>query len=66
MTFEAILDEVEQLRNVSTRLEGLAEQNPPVLEALIKVAANVRSTASLLAVLAAIKLHSGSGQALYN
>ena len=67
MAFEAILDEVDQLQNVSTRLEGLAEQYPPVLEALITIAANVRRTASLLAVLVAIKLrNSGNGRALYN
>jgi hypothetical protein len=36
MAFEAILDEVDQLHNVSTRLEGLAEQHPPVEEALMR------------------------------
>jgi len=35
MAFEAILNEVDQLHNVSTRLEGLAEHHPPVEEALI-------------------------------
>jgi hypothetical protein len=35
MGFEAILDKVDQLHNVSTRLEGLAERHPPVSEALI-------------------------------
>ena len=64
MAFEAILDEVDQLQNVSTRLEGLAEQNPPVSEALITIAGNVRSTATVLAVLVAIKLHSGNGHTL--
>jgi hypothetical protein len=33
MAFEAILHEVDQLHNVGTRLERLAEQHPPVLEA---------------------------------
>jgi hypothetical protein len=55
MNFEAILDEVDQLHNVSTRLEGLAEQHPPVSEALIKIAGSVRSTATILAVLIATK-----------
>ena len=32
MPFEAILDEVDQLHNVSTRLEGLAEQHAPITE----------------------------------
>jgi len=31
MAFEAILDEVDQLNSVSARLEGLAENHPPVL-----------------------------------
>jgi hypothetical protein len=55
MVFEAILDEVDQLHNVSTRLEGLAEQHSPVSEALITIAGNVRGTATILAVLVATK-----------
>jgi hypothetical protein len=64
MAFEAILDEVDQLHNVGTRLEGLAELHPPVSEALITIAGSVRSTATVLAVLIATKLHSGSGHTL--
>ena len=56
MAFEAILDEVDQLHNVSTRLEGLAEQHLPVEEALMTIAGHVRSTATILAVLIATKL----------
>jgi hypothetical protein len=55
MAFDAILDEVDQLHNVSTRLEGLAEQHPPMSEALVRIAGNVRSTATILAVLVATK-----------
>jgi len=55
MAFEAILNEVDQLHSVSTRLEGLAEEHPPVSGALIKIAGSVRSTAALLAVLVATK-----------
>jgi hypothetical protein len=55
MVFEAILNEVDQLHKVSTRLEGLAEQHPPVSEALMTIAGSVRSTATLLAVLVATK-----------
>jgi hypothetical protein len=55
MAFEAILHEVEQLHKVSTRLDGLAEQHSPVLEALLTIAGSVRNTATLLAVLVAIK-----------
>jgi hypothetical protein len=61
MAFEAILDEVDQLQNVSTRLEGLAEHHPHVTEALITIAGNVRSTATVLAVLVATTLQSNSG-----
>ena len=55
MPFEAILREVDQLHNVSTRLEALAEQHPPVSEALLTIAGNVRNTATLLGVLVATK-----------
>jgi hypothetical protein len=46
---------VDQLHNVSTRLEGLAEQHPPVPEALITIAGNVRGTATILEALVATK-----------
>ncbi len=55
MVFEAILREVDQLHNVSTRLEGLAERHPPVSEPLITIAGSVRNTATLLEVLVATK-----------
>ena len=55
MVFQAILREVDQLHNVSTRLEGLAEQNMPVSEALLKIAGTMRNAATLLAVLVATK-----------
>jgi hypothetical protein len=55
MPFEAILREVEQLHNVSTRLEELAEQHSTVSEALITIAGNVCNTATLLAVLVATR-----------
>jgi hypothetical protein len=52
---EAILNEVDQLQSVSARLDGLAEQNPPVTDALTTIAENVRKTATVLAVVAAVK-----------
>ena len=55
MPFDAILDEVEQLQSVSTRLEGLAEEHPPVSQALITIAGSVRNTATVLAVLVATR-----------
>ena len=53
--FEAILNEVDDLHGVSARLEGLAEQYPPVTEALRSISGNVLNTATVLAVVAAIK-----------
>jgi hypothetical protein len=55
MLFEAILNEVDQLHSVSTRLEGLAEQHEPVSKALTTIAGSVRNTATVLAVLVATK-----------
>ncbi len=53
--FEAILNEVDQLQNISTRLDGLAEYNPPVAEALMTIAESVRNAAAVLAVVATMK-----------
>jgi hypothetical protein len=53
--FEAILNEVDQLQSVSERLDGLAEYNPHVTEALMTIAENVRNTAAVLAVVATVK-----------
>jgi len=55
MPFQAILREVDQLHNVSTRLEALAEHYPLVSEPLITIALSVRNTATLLEVLVAAK-----------
>jgi len=55
MHFQAILREADELRNVGTRLETLAEQHPLLAEALTTVAGNVRNTASLLEVLVVIR-----------
>lgn len=55
MVFEAVLREVDQLHNVSSRLEGLAGQHPLLSEALMKIAGNVRNTATILGGLLATK-----------
>ena len=57
MAYQEILDEVELLHGVGGRLEGLAERHPRATEALLTIAGNVRSVATLLAVLVATKLH---------
>jgi hypothetical protein len=59
MLYEAILREVDQLNLVGDRIEGLAEHHPPVSEALITIAGNVRSTATVLAVLVETRLRGG-------
>ena len=55
MPFQAMLREVEQLRNAGTRLETLAEQNPSLSEPLTTLAGGVRNQADLLEVLVAIR-----------
>jgi hypothetical protein len=61
MAFEAILAEVDQLNLAGDRIEGLAQHHPPVSEALLTIAGNVRSTATVLAVLVETKLRGGGG-----
>jgi hypothetical protein len=51
-----ILHEVQQLYNVSDRLDILSEQHPLVSEALITISGSVRNTATLLEVLVATKI----------
>jgi hypothetical protein len=53
--FEAIVNEVDNLQGVSARLETLAEQYPPITDALMSISGNVLNTATVLAVVAAIK-----------
>ena len=62
MAFEAILNEVEQLNLASDRIEGLANHHPPVSEALISIAGNVRTAATVLAVLVETKLRGSDGR----
>jgi hypothetical protein len=57
----AILHEVQQLYNVSDRLDSLSEQHPLVSEALLTISGNVRNTATLLEVLVVTKMRSVSG-----
>jgi hypothetical protein len=57
----AILREVQQLYNVSDRLDSLAEEHPLVSEALVTISGSVRNTAALLEVLVATKIAPFSG-----
>jgi hypothetical protein len=52
----AILHEVQQLYNVSDRLDSLADQHPFVAEALVTISGSVRNTATLLEVLVATRM----------
>jgi hypothetical protein len=61
MPSTAILHEVHRLCAVSDRLNSLAEQNPIISEALLKISGSVRNTATLLEVLVARKLSPRSG-----
>jgi hypothetical protein len=61
MNPSAILHEVQQLYNVSDRLDLLAEQHPLATEALIAISGSVRNTATLLEVVVATKIGMPSG-----
>ena len=52
MSYEAMLLEVDQLHGVGIRLEGLADENPPLFEKLTGIVVSIRNAAALLAVLA--------------
>jgi len=57
----AILHEVQQLYNVSDRLDSLAEQHPLVSQQLITISGSVRNTATLLELLVTMKIAPISG-----
>jgi hypothetical protein len=57
----AILQEAQQLHNVSDRLDTLAGVHPVVSEALITISGSVRNTATLLEVLVATKMGTLTG-----
>ena len=61
MNPSAILHEVQQLYNVSDRLDLSAEQHPIATEALIAISGSVRNTATLLEVVVATKMEMFSG-----
>jgi hypothetical protein len=55
MPWKGILQEAGELRNMATRLDTTAGQNPNLSEALTMVAGSVRNEAELLEVLVAIR-----------
>lgn len=56
MPVSAILQEAQQLYNVSDRLDLLSEDHPLVSEALVTISGSVRNTATLLEILVATKM----------
>jgi hypothetical protein len=61
MPTNAILQEVQHLYNVSSRLDNLAGDHPIVSEALVTISESIRHTAVLLEVLVATRLTPLSG-----
>jgi hypothetical protein len=53
--FESILEQAEELRSLSERLEALADKHPAVEVGLMTIAGNTRNLASILDVLVAIR-----------
>ena len=56
MPSKALLHEAQQLKDVSGRLELLADEHPTVTDAILSICGTIRSTATMLEVLAATKL----------
>jgi|SRR5580658_6678370 hypothetical protein len=60
--FEDLLLEIDRLRNVSERIEMLAEKHPGMEDGLMSVAGNIRSIATVLDVFTLIRSKAGSSQ----
>ena len=56
MSSTAILNEAQQLHDVSDRLQLLAEVHPQVSEALLTISGNIRQTAAFLKVLVVTRM----------
>ena len=56
MPSKALLHEAQQLRDVSGRLELLADELPTVTDAILTICGTIRGTATILEVLVATKL----------
>ena len=55
MPFDLLLEEVQNLNGVSTRIQRLADEHTVLTEQLLSIAESVRNTATLLAVIVATK-----------
>lgn len=56
MPSHQLLHEAQRLKDVSTRLELLADQHPAVAEAILAICGTVRTNATMIEVLVATKL----------
>jgi hypothetical protein len=55
MPFDLLLEEVENLNGVSTRIQRLADEHAVLTTELLAIAESVRNTAVLLAVIVATR-----------
>jgi hypothetical protein len=62
MAFEDLLLEIDRLRNVSDRIETLADKHPAMEDGLVSVAGNIRSIATVLDVFTLIRSKAGGPQ----
>ena len=60
--FECLLLEIDQLRQVSVRIENLASEHPGMEDGLISAAASIRSIATILDVFTLIRSKVGGSQ----
>jgi hypothetical protein len=60
--FEDLLVEIDRLRNVSERIETLANKHPDMEEGLMSTAGNIRSIATVLDVFTLIRSKAGGSQ----
>jgi hypothetical protein len=60
--FEDLLLEIDRLRNVSERIETLANKHPGMEEGLMSAAGNIRSIATVLDVFTLIRSKAGGSQ----
>ena len=60
--FDDLLQEIDRLRKVSTRIEFLADRHPGMEDGLVSVAGNLRSIATVLDVFTLIRSKAGGSE----
>jgi len=60
--FDDLLQEIDRLRKVSTRIEFLADRHPGMEDGLVSVAGNIRSIATVLDVFTLIRSKAGGSE----